>query len=117
MTRSTIENPFFSGRHGMSRSTLGLLTGGLVTTALVVMSASSAAAQVPANPFRTNFNWDKLQGRKIGVASGIKMDPDGKRMWILDRCGANGYAESDLDPIILVDENGKLVKSFGKGLL
>jgi sugar lactone lactonase YvrE len=74
-------------------------------------------AQVPANPYRTDFNWDKLHGRKIGVASGIKMDPDGTHMWILDRCGANGCAESDLDPIIQVDGEGRLVKSFGKGLI
>ena len=45
------------------------------------------------------------------------MDPDGQHMWILDRCGANGCAESDLDPIIRIDLDGKLVKSFGKGLI
>ena len=75
------------------------------------------SSQVPSNPFRTNYNWDKLEGRKIGVASGIKMDPDGTHMWILDRCGANGCAESDLDPIIQVDMDGKFVKSFGKGIM
>lgn len=84
-----------------------------------VLSAASGrlSSQVPSNPYRTNFNWDKLQGRKIGVASGIKMDPDGAHMWILDRCGANGCAESVLDPIIKVDFDGKIVKTFGRGLI
>src|SRR5262249_57365173 len=34
-----------------------------------------------------------------------------------DRCGANGCAESTLDPIIEVDMDGKFVKSFGKGIM
>src|SRR4249919_2586675 len=72
-------------------------------------------AQIANNPYKVNYNWDKLEGRKIGVASGIRLDPDGKHLWILDRCGANGCAESDLDPIIQVDMDGHFVKSFGKG--
>jgi streptogramin lyase len=44
------------------------------------------------------------------------MDPDGKHLWLLDRCGANGCAESDPDPIIEVDMDGNMVQSFGKGL-
>ena len=59
--------------------------------------------QTSSSPYRVNYNWDKPLGRKIGVASGIEMDPDGRHLWILDRCGANGCAESDLDPIIQVD--------------
>ena len=84
---------------------------------LVLLSRPALDAQVSGNPYHVNYNWDKLQGRKIGVASGIKMDPDGKHIWILDRCGANGCAESDLDPIIEADSDGKLVKSFGKGTM
>ena len=83
---------------------------------LTVMSGAALKAQVSASPYKVNYNWDKLQGRKIGVASGIRLDTDGKHLWILDRCGANGCAESDLDPIIEVDLDGKLVKSFGKGI-
>jgi DNA-binding beta-propeller fold protein YncE len=81
------------------------------------VASGRLSSQVPSNPYRTNFNWDKLQGRKIGVASGIKMDPDGAHMWILERCGANGCAESSLDPIIKADFDGKIVKTFGKGLI
>jgi DNA-binding beta-propeller fold protein YncE len=87
---------------------------GLGAAAAVVLSLAGVAAQ---NPYKVQYNWDKLEGRKIGVASGIRLDPDGKHLWILDRCGANGCAESTLDPIIQTDLDGKFVKSFGKGIM
>jgi hypothetical protein len=83
---------------------------------LMMISAGGLKAQGSNNPYHVDYNWDKIQGRKIGVASGFKMDPDGQHLWILDRCGANGCADSDLDPIIEVTLlDGKFVKSFGKG--
>lgn len=85
--------------------------------AVVLVSGAVLKAQISTNPYHVNYNWNKPESRKIGVASGIKMDPDGRHIWILDRCGANGCAESDLDPIIQMDMDGKLVKSFGKGLI
>ena len=97
------------GRSGKSASVVGVAL-------LAIMSCAALRAQeISMNPYHVNYNWDKLQGRKIGVASGIRMDPDGKHLWILDRCGANGCADSDLDPVIEVDLDGKLVQSFGKG--
>lgn len=89
----------------------------VATVTLTALIGVVAAAQVSSNPYHLNTSWDKLQGRKIGVPSGIRMDPDGKHLWILDRCGANGCANSDLDPVLKLDLDGKLVASFGKGLL
>jgi DNA-binding beta-propeller fold protein YncE len=85
--------------------------------AVALTFGAGAKAQTSNNPYHVDYNWDKIQGRKIGVASGFKMDPDGKHLWIIDRCGANGCADSDLDPIIEVTLDGKMVKSFGKGLI
>jgi DNA-binding beta-propeller fold protein YncE len=85
--------------------------------ALIMISGGGLKAQVSNNPYHVIYNWDKIESRKIGVASGFKMDPDGKHLWILDRCGANGCADSDLDPIIEVGLDGKLIKSFGKSLI
>ena len=85
--------------------------------AALTLAVVALDAQTSSHPYRVNPNWNKPVGRKIGVASGIKMDRDGRHMWILDRCGANGCAESDLDPIIKMDADGKIVASFGKGLL
>ena len=89
-----------------------------VATALAVLIRGAGVhAQVGVSPYKVNYSWVKLEGRTIGVASGIKMDPDGKHLWILDRCGANGCADSNLDPVIQVDMDGKFVRSFGKGLM
>jgi DNA-binding beta-propeller fold protein YncE len=85
--------------------------------AALVTFAPGSKAQQSTNPYHVEYNWDKLEGRKIGVASGFKMDPDGKHLWVIDRCGANGCADSTLDPIIQVTLDGKFVKSFGKGVI
>ena len=89
----------------------------VAVAALGLAVETVGSAQSGNNPYKVNYAWDKLGDRKIGVASGIKPDPEGKHLWLLDRCGANGCAESDLDPIIQVDLDGKAVKSFGKGLM
>lgn len=86
-----------------------------VCAAALLTVLGPAHAQTSGNPYHVDYNWNKIQGRTIGVASGFKMDPDGKHLWIIDRCGANGCADSDLDPIMQVTLDGKLVKSFGKG--
>src|SRR5262249_7231531 len=44
---------------------------------LVIGSERLLTAQIANNPYKVNYNWDKLEGRKIGVASGIRLDPDG----------------------------------------
>jgi DNA-binding beta-propeller fold protein YncE len=68
-------------------------------------------------------------GRIWGSTAGIGIDRDGKSVWVAERCGAFvppgqlkpgdqfGCADSKLDPILKFDETGKLVKSFGAGLI
>jgi DNA-binding beta-propeller fold protein YncE len=89
--------------------------GFAVTLGVTAVFCFGADAQISNNPYHVDYGWAQIQGRKIGVASGFKMDPDGKHLWMLDRCGANGCANSDLDPILQVTLDGKFVKSFGKG--
>jgi sugar lactone lactonase YvrE len=84
---------------------------------LYIAGEAALKAQIANNPFKVNYSWDKLEGRKLGVVGAIKPDADGQHIWILDRCAGNGCAESDLDPIIKVDMDGKFVKSFGKGII
>ena len=50
------------------------------------------------------------------MVAGIYADPDGKHMWLMDRCGGNNCAGVDVDPILKFDLQGNFVKSFGKGL-
>jgi sugar lactone lactonase YvrE len=70
------------------------------------------------NPYETVREWGVLpNGRKWGSVSAINVDVDGKSIWAGDRCGANTCAGSDVDPIVKLDPDGKVVQSFGKGLL
>jgi DNA-binding beta-propeller fold protein YncE len=55
-------------------------------------------------------------GRLWGAAAGVDIDPDGKSVWVAERCGQNSCAGSNLDPILKFDASGKLVKAFGRGM-
>src|SRR5262247_1441716 len=70
------------------------------------------------NPYETITGWAKLpEGRTWGSTSAVEIDKDGKSIWVAERCGANSCQDSMLDPILHFDENGKLIKSFGAGLI
>ncbi|MBC7897651.1 MAG: hypothetical protein H7066_19695 [Cytophagaceae bacterium] len=89
---------------------------------LSVLVAAPLAAQVKPvndlpNPFQTIEGWARMpEGRTWGSTSAVSIDRDGKSIWVFERCGQNSCADSDLDPILKFDENGKLVKAFGKGM-
>ena len=69
------------------------------------------------NPYKSVFDWAKMPpGRTWGSSAGVDIDPDGKSVWVIDRCGANTCYGSNLDPILKFDASGKLVKSFGAGM-
>ena len=62
-------------------------------------------------------DWAHLpEGRTWGAVTGVFPDPDGRHMWVLDRCGANSCVGSDLDPVFKFDLGGNLVANFGGGL-
>ena len=70
------------------------------------------------NPYQTLMDWAKLPaGRTWGSTSAVEIDKDGKSIWVAERCGANSCQDSMLDSILHFDEQGKLIKSFGAGLL
>src|SRR5713101_3125589 len=69
------------------------------------------------NPYQTVENWAKMpEGRTWGATSAVEIDPDGKSIWVAERCGANSCAGSNLPVVLKFDETGKLVKSFGAGM-
>ena len=85
--------------------------------ALVVMLAGELRAQASPNPYTAVDGWEKLpDGRVFGALSGAFPDPDGRHLWVLNRCGGNICADSDLDPIMKFDMEGNLVDSFGAGI-
>jgi DNA-binding beta-propeller fold protein YncE len=82
------------------------------------------------NPYRSIESWAKMPaGRTWGSTSGVDVDPDGKSVWVAERCGAFAPPSlmkpgspfacdgSDLAPVLKFDAFGTLVKSFGAGLL
>src|SRR3984957_13677013 len=115
------------------QSWAGAVLGLGIISALGFGSFSFAQSFAPTNsapnPYRSIDNWAKLpDGRTWGSTSGVDIDPDGKSVWVAERCGA--YAPpsqfkpgepfacdgSSLDPILKFDASGKLLKSFGAGM-
>lgn len=78
--------------------------------------AWEAAAQTPTNPYRANYEWGDLpDGRSWGAVSALYPSPDGN-IWIAERCGQNTCIGSDVDPILLMDPEGNVLRSFGAGM-
>ena len=91
--------------------------------ALIAAVTASLACATPAatqeNPYREVDGWAKLpQGRSWGSTSAVYPAPDGQHLWVAERCGENiCTGHDDLDPVLLFDAQGNVVRSFGKGLI
>jgi DNA-binding beta-propeller fold protein YncE len=93
-----------------------------VTMMLLPATLSAQSTMAPVNdlpnPYRTIEGWAKLpDGRVWGSTSAVAIDPDGTSIWVAERCGANSCIGSTLDPVLKFDASGKLVKSFGAGMI
>jgi sugar lactone lactonase YvrE len=95
----------------------------LITIALLAQG-DVQPTNSPPNPYQTVKDWAKLpEGRMWGSTSAVEIDKDGKSVWVAERCGQNGCIDratgqmSPLPPILKFDPSGKLVKSFGEGML
>jgi sugar lactone lactonase YvrE len=86
---------------------------------LIVLGASALAQNnSQPNPYQTIENWAKLPaGRTWGSTSAVAIDRDGRSIWVAERCGANSCAGKTDDPVLHFDASGKLMKSFGSGML
>src|SRR3989454_6657596 len=76
------------------------------------------------NAYTTVKDYFKLpEGRTWGSTSAVDIDKDGRSIWVAERCGANLCLDratgkmSDAPSVLKFDSTGKLVKSFGAGLL
>ena len=87
--------------------------------ALPPVSLLGARNDLP-NPYRPGVHWGKLpEGRRWGAAIGLSPGPDGT-IWVFDNCGVSGPPachESPLDPILQFDTSGRLLRSFGRGMV
>lgn len=95
----------------------GLILVGASIGLIVHAQADVAPVNDRPNPYTTESRWAPLPPpRAWGSVSSVDIDRDGRSIWVLDRCGANSCATSDLAPIIKLDASGRFVASFGSGL-
>ena len=105
-------------RYARMRSSAPLLV------APALRRAGRPADQRRAEPVYTVKDYFKLpEGRAWGSTSAVDIDKDGKSIWVAERCGQNSCLDratgkiSDVPTVLKFDASGKLVKSFGAGLL
>ncbi|CAN0093453.1 MAG: hypothetical protein ACE37N_17155 [Pseudohongiellaceae bacterium] len=109
-------------------SALGTGAAGLILSLVTTTTLAQPGAVQPAahagqqpinnlpNPYETDRNWGTLpNGRSWGSVSAVNIDVDGIHVWAGDRCGSNSCATSDVDPMVKLDPNGRVVASLGAG--
>ena len=89
--------------------------------AMIAMSGGRAYGQADPNslpnPYLTIDHWAKMpEGRTWGQTSQLSLDRDGN-VWVAERCGGTSCLGKTDAPILEFDHSGKLVKSFGAGML
>ena len=93
----------------------------MAAAALITQFQGLSVAQNHApNPYTTVEGiWGKLGGdRTWGATSAVFPAQDGSdNIWVAERCGQNlCTGREDVDPILLFDSDGNLLKSFGAGM-
>ena len=108
------------------RYALCVLVAGLIVASVVVAQEAQPTPPIndAPNPYTTVRDYFKLpEGRTWGSTSAVEIDKDGRSVWVGERCGQNSCLDratgrmSDLPSVLKFDSTGKLVKSFGAGLL
>ena len=83
----------------------------------IVTLMTTDPATEAAGEYRAVSDWAQLRGgRTWGAVTGVFPDPDGRHMWVLDRCGANSCIDSEVDPVFKFDLDGNIVANFGGGI-
>jgi sugar lactone lactonase YvrE len=92
-------------------------TSVLLAGAALLVGAGDAHGQ--DNPYRVASEaFGQLpNGRTWGATSAIYPSPDGMTIWVADRCGENNcVGHEDMDVVLQFDLDGRLLRSFGKGM-
>jgi sugar lactone lactonase YvrE len=81
--------------------------------------AQAADPNSAPNPYHADDKWAPQlpDGRHLGAAIGVAMDPDGKSIWLFERCGADTCEGSSVAPIMKLDPSGKMTVNFGGGMI
>jgi streptogramin lyase len=93
------------------------MTVAFVSALAALLPLLGASAHAQTNPYREIAGWAKApEGRPWGAMVSVDVDRDGN-IWVLERCGANSCIGSKLAPVLKFDPSGKLLTSFGAGVL
>ncbi|HXG86692.1 MAG TPA: peptidyl-alpha-hydroxyglycine alpha-amidating lyase family protein [Vicinamibacterales bacterium] len=103
---------------------LGAAFAGAVSLSSATVWAQTAVAPTndASNPYQTVEGFFKMpEGRTWGSTSAVDVAPDGKTIWVAERCGANRCVDAKGEPsphdiVLKFDQSGKLLASFGKGM-
>jgi sugar lactone lactonase YvrE len=112
----------FPGGIAMARvSLMGLSRVAAAIAAAAICGGVACAQSFQAysfpDPYRAAVAFGHLpKGRTWGSTSAIALDSKG-HIWVGERCEKNSCSDSSLDSILKFDSSGKLLKSFGGGLL
>jgi len=95
-----------------------------VIAAIAAAAACGVAARAQSfqeysfpNPYQAAQAFGRLpKGRTWGSTSAVAIDSKG-HIWVAERCQKNSCTDSSLNSILEFDSSGKLLKSFGGGLL
>ncbi len=97
-----------------------------ILTSFTFAQANMEPVNDKPNPYQIYTGYLKMPtGREWGATSSIDIDPDGKSIWVGERCGSDsirpafpvrGCAESDAPVVLKFNSDGDLVRSFGGGI-
>ena len=91
-----------------------------VRTVALALLVSAPGLQAQSNPYRVGDEaWGQLpEGRTWGALSAVFPAPDGRTMWVAERCGQNSCVGRDaIPPVLQFDLDGRLLRSFGAGMI
>ena len=98
-------------------ATAAIATAAVLATVIPATPTALDAQSVTTNPFRPVYGWGELpEGREWGSTSAVEIALDGN-IWVAERCGRNSCVGSDVDPVLLFDKDGNLLRSFGGGMI
>jgi sugar lactone lactonase YvrE len=106
-------------QRGNFMHSLKVTTARLLGACVLALVSTAVMAQNDApNPYTTVSGWAKLPaGRSWGSTSAVYPANDGVHIWVAERCGSNLCVDSKLDPVLLFDQSGNVVRSFGAGMI